>query len=328
MISVLPQTSTYNCNGHHCKKMADLAAAVGLVGVAHVLQVIRCDLTIDRQNTMEAGLAQFEDFRYLVEKGLCDTADKFGKRTQAAGRIVFGLVRTKKLVGVMHWVQDCFRASDVPNHDNFDDDVLFEALSLAQIRKSDVELVTTYTKAVDPRKFKDEHKWPKWEKAFTNYLSVVPGVSGIPLSYVVQEQEVPTPGMEYPGTLTERMINRAPLEGQYYIADTQRVHNLLVGFLQGENTKNWIRNIARYQYGWRDIIFPCVATMLAKGTPLGGLRTRSVLRQPSIIKQRGLCHDSLQRMFAIFEEETNRLQKEQRSTNCRQRFRTRHSPQP
>ena len=132
--------------------MADLAAAVGLVGVAHVLQVIGCNLTIDRQNMMEAGLAQFEDFRYLVEKDLCDTADKFGKRTQAAGRIVFGLVGTEKLVGVMHWVQDCFRASDVPNHDNFDDDVLFEALSLAQIRKSDVELVTTNTKAVDPGK--------------------------------------------------------------------------------------------------------------------------------------------------------------------------------
>ena len=102
-----------------------------LVGVAHVLQVIGFNLPGDRNNFMTAGLAQFEDFRYLVEKDLCDTADKFGKRTQAAGRIVFGLVGTEKLVGVMHWVQDCFRASDVPNHDNFDDDVLFEALSLA-----------------------------------------------------------------------------------------------------------------------------------------------------------------------------------------------------
>jgi hypothetical protein len=132
--------------------------------------------------------------------------------------------------------------------------------------------------------------WPEWEKVFINFLSVVPGVSDIPLSYVMQEQEVPTPGMEYPSNLTERMINRAPLEGQYYIADTRRVHNLLVGFLQGENTENWSRNIARYQDGWRDIMFLCVATMLAKGTPLGGLRTRSVFRQPSVIKQRMPCH--------------------------------------
>jgi hypothetical protein len=233
--------------------MADLAAAVGLVGVAHVLQVIGFNLAVDRGNIMEAGLAQFEDFRYLVEKDLRDMADEFGKRTQAAGRIVFGLGRTKKLVGVMHWVQDCFRSSDVPNHEHFDDEVLFEALSLAQIRKSDVELVTTNTKAVDPGKFKDERKWPEWEKAFINYLSVVPGVSGIPLSYVVRELDVPTPGIEYP-TLTERMINRAPLDGQYYIADTRRVHSLLVGFLQGENTENWIRNIARYQDGRRDMI--------------------------------------------------------------------------
>ena len=28
--------------------------------------------------------------------------------------------------------------------------------------------------------------------------------------------------------------------------DSPRVHNLLVGFLQGENTESWIHNIAKY----------------------------------------------------------------------------------
>jgi hypothetical protein len=70
-------------------------------------------------------------------------------------------------------------------------EVLLEALSLAQIRKSGLELVVTNMKVADPRKFKDERKWPEWEKAFTNYLSVIPGVSGIPLSYIVRENEEP-----------------------------------------------------------------------------------------------------------------------------------------
>ena len=119
---------------------------------------------------------------------------------------------------------------------------------MAQVRKSDIELVTTNSKAADPGKFKDERKWPEWEKAFINYLSVIPRVSGIPLSFVVRELDVPIPGTEYL-TFNERMINRAPVTGQYFIADTRRVHNLLVGFLQGENTENWIRNIAKYQMG-------------------------------------------------------------------------------
>jgi hypothetical protein len=286
--------------------MADLAAAAELVGVAHVLHVIGFNLATDRQSIMEAGLAQFEDFRYLVEKDLRDMADEFGKRTQMAGKIVFGLGRTKKLVGVMHWIQDCFRANDVPNHEHFDEDILFEALSLAQIRKSDVELVTTNTKAADPGKFKDERKWPEWEKAFINYLSVVPGVSGIPLSYVVREQEVPTPGIDYP-TLTDRMIHRAPLVGQYFIADTRRVHNLLVGFLQGENTENWIRNIANFQDGRRDMI------ALRRHYAGEGNSTRRIGDAKRIQMtlhyktERALPFnkflDSLQRMFTILEEE-------------------------
>jgi hypothetical protein len=97
-----------------------------------------------------------------------------------------------------------------------------------------MELVATNSKAADPGKFKDERKWPKWEKGFTNYVSVIPGVSGIPLSYSVREQDEPTPGMEY-STFNERMVHRTPLTVQYYIAEARRVHSLLVAFLQGEN---------------------------------------------------------------------------------------------
>ena len=97
-------------------------APVALVGMNHILNVIGFDNINDRDSIMEAGLAQFEDFCYLIEKDIRDMADKFGKRTQANGRIVFGLGRTKKLIGVTHWVQDCYRASDIPNHEHFDEE--------------------------------------------------------------------------------------------------------------------------------------------------------------------------------------------------------------
>jgi hypothetical protein len=231
------------------------ALEVGLVGVNFVLNMIGFDLVAEREGLMKAGLNQFEDFRYLTEKDICDMADDFAMRTIADRRIVFGLGRTKKLVGVLHWIQDCYRADDAPDHANFNMAVLYESLSLTQIRKLDIELVTTYTKAADPGKFKDERKWPEWEKAFvSNYLSVIPGVNGIPLSYVVQEEENPAEDIIY-DTFNERMINRAPLTGQYYIADARRVLNLLYGYLQGdENTESWIRSIARFQDGRRDVM--------------------------------------------------------------------------
>ncbi len=71
--------------------------AEALAGMNRVLNVIGFEGTNDRNNIMDGGrLAQFEDFRYLVERDIRDMADEFGKRTQANGRIVFGLGRTKK----------------------------------------------------------------------------------------------------------------------------------------------------------------------------------------------------------------------------------------
>ena len=60
-------------------------------------------------------------------------------------------------------------------------------------------------------------------------------------------------GIEY-ATFNDRMVNRVSLTGQYFITDARRVHNVLVGFLQGDNTENWIRNITKYQDGHRDMI--------------------------------------------------------------------------
>ena len=237
--------------------MADILDLGGILAagttVDSVLIVIGFADADERNGIRTAGLANFDDFRYLNEKDIRDMADEFGKRTVANGRIVFGLGRTKKLVGAMHWVQDCYRSSDSPEHVPFDDEALFGALSLSQVRKADVDLVATNAKAVDPGKFKDERKWPEWEKAFMNYLAVIPGVTGIPLSYVIRELEVPEEDCEY-ASLTERMIACASLlVGQYYIADSRRVHNLLLGFLQGENTENWIRSVSKYQDGRRDM---------------------------------------------------------------------------
>jgi hypothetical protein len=291
--------------------MADVAEPpVPLEGVNFLLNAIGFNLAEQRERIMEAGLANYEDFRYLVEKDIRDMAEEFGKRTQPNGRIIFGLGRIKKLTGVMHWIQDCHRTNDVPDHNNFDEEALTEAQSRALVRKSDIDLVDTNTKAADPGKFKDERKWPEWEKAFVNYLSVIPGVNGVPLSYVVRDMAEPEDGVEY-DTFNERMIARAPHTGQYFLADSRRVHNLITGFLQGEQSESWIRNIARFQDGRRDIIALC-RHYAGEGNSTRRIsdakRIQSTLHYKS---ERALPFnkflDSLQRMFTIFEEENEPL---------------------
>jgi hypothetical protein len=109
------------------------AVGVPLEGVDYLLDVVGFHDPAEHMQLMEAGLTNYEDFRYLVEKDIRDMAEEFSKRTVANGCMTFGLGRTKKLTGLMHWIQDCFRCNDDPDHTVFDEDALAEAQSRAQI---------------------------------------------------------------------------------------------------------------------------------------------------------------------------------------------------
>ena len=78
--------------------------------------------------------------------------------------------------------------------------------------KTDAEQVDTISKAADPGKFKDEKKWPDWEPAFVNYLSMIPGVWGVPLSYVVRENTAPDHETDFGNDFITCSIACAPLD--------------------------------------------------------------------------------------------------------------------
>ena len=63
--------------------------------------------------------------------------------------------------------------------------ILDVAIQRAALRKVEDDQVKSISKAASPGKFKDEHKWPDWEPAFTNYLSTIPSSYQVPLSYVI-----------------------------------------------------------------------------------------------------------------------------------------------
>jgi hypothetical protein len=96
-----------------------IAPAVGapLKGIDYLLDVVGFHDLAERVQLMEAGLANYEDFRYLVKKDIMrDMAEEFSKRMAANGHMTFGLGRTKKLTGPIHWIQDRFHCNDTPDH--------------------------------------------------------------------------------------------------------------------------------------------------------------------------------------------------------------------
>ena len=182
----------------------------------------------------EAGFNSLDDLNDIEEKDIRDMADSFQKRT-IANRINFGMRRTKWLKAMMRWVQDFYRCSKQPTIDDFITVNDFkQALSTtaqrASLHKVDTNQVDTISKAADLGKLKDERKWPEWYPAFVNYLSTIPGVYGVPLSYIVQENLAPDHMHDFEGDSTEEIIACAPLDGPKFRADARKVHQLLKNF--------------------------------------------------------------------------------------------------
>ena len=171
-------------------------------------------------------------------------ADSFQKRT-IANRINFGMRRTKWLIAMMHWVNDFSRCSRQPTIDDFimaNDfkQALSTAAQRTSLRKVDTDQVDTISKAADPGKLKDERKWPEWYPVFVNYLSTKPRVYGVPLSYVVRENEDPDHACDFVGDFMEEIIACAPLDGPKFRADARKVLQLLKNVLMAESTEQWI----------------------------------------------------------------------------------------
>ncbi len=211
-----------------------------------------------RERLREEGFETFLDLKSLKEKDIRDLADSYGRRTVADGRFIFGIRRVKNLIGMIHWVQDFDRVSGTPSLGDFAGNpiafrtALDVAFNRAEVRRVEKDQSDTVSKAADPGKFKDERKWPEWEPAFVNYLSTIPGVTGVPLSYVVREKEEPDVDGMFE-SFNERAIACSPLNGASFQADARKVHQLIKSFLQTETAEQWIKPLARKQSGRLDM---------------------------------------------------------------------------
>ena len=71
------------------------------------------------------------------------------------------------------------------------------AAEKANVHKEESENAETLSHETAPGSLKDERKWELWELAFENILSTIPGSMGVPLYYILHEQEDPNDKAEY-----------------------------------------------------------------------------------------------------------------------------------
>jgi hypothetical protein len=91
-----------------------------------------------------------------------------------------------------------------------------------------------------------------WSSSLTSYLSTILGQDGVPLSYVICENDEPDYDDEDEEDFHQLSIKCAPLVGVFYKTYAREVHQLIHGFVQGETAETWIKPKEKRQNGRLD----------------------------------------------------------------------------
>ena len=209
-----------------------------------------------RDRLIDECMGLFQDIRLLDSSDVDAMVKDYANRTPANGKMIFGMNRTKRLKAFIHWVQDFGRISATPEVTGLNQATFRAALNTASVRAEiRVNLrkqTSTAAEAASPGPLESERKWKQWEEKFINYTRAHMGVGGVPLSYVIRENEDPDTDGTFDDFIS-KSIACAPLSGEYYLADRLTVFNMIVSFTTGCPSGDWVKDTLRYSDGRRSM---------------------------------------------------------------------------
>ena len=122
-------------------------------------------------------------------------ASNCSSHTQANGRMDFCTRRIKNIKIFTHWVQDFYRISGLPSILGLSDVIFKPQLNRASTRDNKRKSMANLTKSSADAAYlvplENEKQWKYWEEKFVNYTRSHIGANGVPLSYVIRENEEP-----------------------------------------------------------------------------------------------------------------------------------------
>jgi hypothetical protein len=224
--------------------------------ISQIMYWIGFRLEANRDALIDDAFQSFDDISLLTEKDVTTLSSSFASRTAQNGRMHIGTRRTKWLKALVHWTQDFIRISQTPSIVSLNEitykQQLSRALTRADIRQSLQSQTSTAATASSPGPLKSEREWKQWEEKFINYTSIHVGANGIPLSYVIRENDEPDTTTIHTDFI-KQTIACAPLVGEYYNADRLSVFNMITSFTTGQPSGDWVKDTNRYADGRRSM---------------------------------------------------------------------------
>ena len=159
-----------------------------------------------------------------------DAITGFTKLPVVQGRIPFQPGVKRLIIAFVQWTRTELRCGRDPSS------IVFPIGNMVQLHQ-DLKSCLNFEKQADllagqakPRSFTIQTQWMDWEPTFANYLQLIPGITGIPLAYVIRRNAIANPTVLTP--IHAHYIANAPLVGDAFNQDTNRVYTLLLTFIQ------------------------------------------------------------------------------------------------
>ena len=276
--------------------------------IAQILFWIGFTVRNQRNNIITDSFGAYGDIKMLNEKDISSMSVDWASRTQQNGRIHFGIRRTKLLKALVHWVQDFYRISSIPSIEHMNKDKflseLHRAIHRAEIRHNMKDASTNDESS--PGMLENERQWKQWEEKFVNHLRCQIGSNGVPLSYVIRENDEPNNDGDFPDFITQT-IECAPLDGEYFKADRLTVFNLIVSFTTGQPSGDWIKSTIRSSNG-RKSMKALRSHFAGEGNATRNLSTADRLKESLHYRsERSMTFETFlnqcQKMYTIYDKE-------------------------
>ena len=167
-----------------------------------------------------------DDFRTCIDLGTKELESYFktmaALKTNNQGKIPLAIEARNSMAAFVQWTKDKIRCGKDPAMHQFENTGISALLKRAKTHERFIEDASSDDK---PGGFTKDLKWDNWSPDFENYLRITPGSSGVPLIYVIRENDAPDPTPT--GDFLEDYIMNAPLSGDNYKEDRRTVHNML-----------------------------------------------------------------------------------------------------
>lgn len=139
-----------------------------------------------------------------------------------------------KIKAFVQWSRDQIRLGMEPSTTRFPVAQTAELIRRYKTHSKFVYNSTTLSDAAKPRAFTDDMAWKDWETTLVNYLRLIPGRDGVPLSYVIRPNDIPNahPNADF----LDDYVQMAPLAGEAFVIDAAQVHTFITSFISGNET--------------------------------------------------------------------------------------------